>query len=87
MNTQKWEIMGRYRRMLRASGGRSADRTTIYHGEKANACLIAAAPDLLAACKAALARLDRLYDDGTGEHSPAYLQVKAAIAKAEGRAQ
>lgn len=55
--------------------------------DEANARLIAAAPDLLVACKAALVRLERLDDAGTGEHSPAYLQVQAATAKAEGRAQ
>lgn len=46
--------------------------------EWANARLIAAAPDLLAACKAALSTMDKL--------SPAHVQVRIAIAKAEGRA-
>lgn len=47
--------------------------------------LIAAAPDMLEACKLALHRLNDLLDDGTGEHSPAYNQIQAAIAKAEGQ--
>lgn len=43
--------------------------------------LIAAAPDLLAACKAALADCE---EDGY-ENSPLGLQLKAAIASAEGK--
>ena len=42
---------------------------------------------LLTVLQAALARLDRLDDAATGEHSPAYLQIKATIDKAEGRAE
>ena len=39
--------------------------------------------ELLAACEVAIHRLDRLDDAGSGGHSPAYLQIAAAIAKAE----
>lgn len=41
--------------------------------------------DLLEACRIALVRLDRLQDDGTGDHSPAYLRIHSILAKAEGR--
>lgn len=50
----------------------------------ANARLIAAAPDLLAACKAALPRLNaRRFD--TAAHDDIVTQLEAAIAKAESR--
>lgn len=58
---------------------------------KDNAALIAAAPDMLAACKASLAvhrDLMRYYDADTTEHlmaADAAVLLKAAIAKAEGR--
>jgi len=39
---------------------------------------------LLSACKAARYRLERLDDDASGEHSPAYIEVITAIAKADG---
>lgn len=48
--------------------------------DEANACLIAAAPELLEACKAYI----RYCDDGEGEIAPMYKTMKAAIAKAEG---
>jgi len=51
--------------------------------EKANARLIAAAPDLLAACRAAG---DAIFDTRLGKDELALLtQLGAAIAKAEGR--
>ena len=53
----------------------------------ANARLIAAAPDLLDACRCALADMEGLEVDG--EDSPAFLtiqELKAAIAKATGGA-
>lgn len=63
---------------------------------EANACLIAAAPDLLEACKAAWAELDNRYDVDVPEpgHSKEYpfngagelmRRLQAAIRKAEGR--
>lgn len=48
----------------------------------ANARLISAAPDLLAACRDMLAKIERMYpDDWTGTKALA----RAAIAKAEGK--
>lgn len=52
---------------------------------QANANLIAAAPDLLAACKAALEKITGTGQDGTlGHHpdNPVPAQLRAAIAKA-----
>ncbi len=60
--------------------GRSGVAT--YHDAEANARLIAAAPELLAALKAA--REFGLDDFKSGEQ-PIYEQMDAAIAKAEGR--
>ena len=57
---------------------------------QANGHLIAAAPDLLAACKAALqelATIDHACSLGMMETNPAVKQLRAAIAKAEGGAQ
>lgn len=48
----------------------------------ANACLIAAAPDLLAACKLAKERLDQVGMEWLGKGPD---PLEAAIAKAEGR--
>ena len=48
---------------------------------KANACLIAAAPELLAACKAALVGVCEAH----GFQAHILTQIQAAIAKAEGR--
>lgn len=48
----------------------------------ANARLIAAAPDLLAACKALL---PAGWDDGVMDHIPGIKLTRLAIAKAEGR--
>lgn len=50
-----------------------------------NARLIAAAPDLLEACKAAVAVLGKEYYDQPFEWRPVYPKLKAAIAKAEGQ--
>jgi hypothetical protein len=49
---------------------------------KADAALIVAAPDLLAALKALLP--DGWGDDDTMDHIPGVKQARAAIAKAEG---
>jgi len=49
-----------------------------WHEAAANACLIAAAPDLLSACQLALVRLD----DGTEVSQKIADHVRAAIAKA-----
>jgi hypothetical protein len=49
--------------------------------EKANASLIAAAPDLLAACRTAL---DSLHEDGTTDTQEALAVMRLAIAKATG---
>ena len=51
-----------------------------YAEEKANARLIAASPELLAACDAAIALLDTTTPSGR----KAYEMARAAIAKAEG---
>lgn len=52
---------------------------------KANAKLIAAAPDLLDACKSAIRRLDSILDDAVdGKPSENYKQILKAIKKAEG---
>ena len=56
----------------------------------ANARLIAAATDLLAACKAALQELgtiDHACSLGMMETNPAVKQLRAALAKAEGGAE
>lgn len=50
--------------------------------QRANARLIAAAPDLLAACKSALKSLDMI---AATHNSPLSQQIGEAIAKAEGR--
>lgn len=49
--------------------------------DEANAHLIAASPDLLAACKAARSLLSKL---GGKNHDPEFSELEAAIAKAEG---
>ena len=49
--------------------------------DTANAFLIAAAPDLLAACEALA---DRFYDLDLDTHEPCWVNAKAAIAKAKG---
>ena len=48
----------------------------------ANARLIAAAPDLLEACKQMLAALDQLHREGLREYHPIADDTRAAIAKA-----
>ncbi len=55
------------------------------HESKANACLIAAAPDLLAALKES--PHDAECHPSEGKHSERCLRARAAIAKAEGRAE
>jgi len=54
--------------------------------DKPDAALIAAAPDLLAACKAALSLVESLpYDPTDRQTLRINDQIEAAIAKAEGR--
>ena len=49
---------------------------------EANARLIAAAPELLEACKQMLAALDQLHREGLREYHPIADDTRAAIAKA-----
>lgn len=51
---------------------------------EANACLIAAAPDLLTALKSALSQLEN-YENAISGESFNDTQINSAIAKAEGR--
>jgi hypothetical protein len=53
--------------------------------EAANARLIAAAPDLLAACRAAEARYAAMWGVGGGKTGAERDQIRAAIAKATGQ--
>lgn len=64
--------------------------------QEANANLICASPDLLTACKAVLASLEKLASDGeiiwldpphvmSGVHESAIERLKNVIAQAEGR--
>lgn len=55
-----------------------------FRGEEANARLIAAAPDLLAALKAVLAQTG---DESMEEQDAVFASAAAAIAKAEGSAE
>jgi hypothetical protein len=82
-----WPFEGGFNGIIRAEGG-----YVIYRGPasfnalrgrspeeaKANAQLIAAAPDLLAACEHVVQLID------PGEWPDAYQELKAAIAKAKG---
>lgn len=63
--------------------GRSG--VTIYHDSEANARLIAAAPDLLAACRQALASLEWTGIGDVPSVRTVEREIRAAIAKAEGR--
>ena len=70
------------------TAGHSCNRTGRQEDQEANARLIAASPDLLAAAKAALDRLCDPYlgeDDGERQR-PEIAALEQAIAKAEGRA-
>jgi hypothetical protein len=53
-----------------------------YKGAEANACLIAAAPDLLKAVKGLL---DSLVGDEFADDIPSVAAARAVVAKAEGR--
>ena len=67
-------------------GGHSCNSETLREDQKANARLIAASPDLLAAAKAALDRLCDPYlgeDDGERQR-PEIAALEQAIAKVEG---
>ncbi len=76
------------------------DRDSLRHDvlvrNDANAKLISAAPDLLTACRAVLASLERIASDGeiiwldpphcmSGVHESAIERLKGVIAQAEGR--
>lgn len=80
-----WEVVPvprRSRQEIRAVDGPSIAEVYGYQDEDnvANAKLIAAAPDLLAACCDALAMLER---EGSGFTATAQHTLRAAIAKAE----
>lgn len=60
---------------MRSMGGKSGEHT-------ANAQLIEAAPDLLAACEEFVGKVEA----GKARSSKSYAQMKAAISKAKGRA-
>lgn len=51
---------------------------------EADACLISAAPDLLAACEKAIGSLDLANEDTTGKTYTLYVTLRDAIAKAKG---
>ena len=89
----KWQISGPYIRS-RISDDVSkriarfyADTKTMYVGEaEANANILAAAPDLLAACKGALALLEVNHEGWCiRTDGPEFVALRKAIAKAEGR--
>lgn len=68
----------------------SVDLANEQHDGQANARLIAAAPDLLAVCEAALRHLqpeveDEVYEEREGRASTLHDQLLTAIAKAKGR--
>ncbi len=67
---------------LTGDGGCRLEHAPAVAIQQANAALIAAAPDLLAASKALLDRLNDEYDEETNNACDA---LSAAIAKAEGR--
>jgi hypothetical protein len=86
------DMMGDYRGLIVCSFNEAhGSREHAYPEAEANARLIAAAPDLLAACKALCRRLEsnELVNrpDNPCNHydQPAYDEALAAIAKAEGR--
>lgn len=62
---------------------------TLYAPQKSDARLISAAPELLDACRCALADLEGIVDELPGDH-PAYLtiqELRAAITKATEESQ
>lgn len=77
-----WELTAAKKASHVFAGGKAVARVpAMSHDEAANARLIAAAPDLLAACNA----VSRAYDKQC-DWNAALSQMQAAIAKAEGRA-
>lgn len=65
----------------RMKQGADGEEIYDYDEQSANAILIAAAPELLEACKAFVAKVDR----GEARSSESYQQMKSAIEKAEGK--
>jgi hypothetical protein len=81
---------GQQSHVVYAADNYAIANATTYHGQhplhcaEANARLIAAAPELLAACEAALPELD-FVSDGLGEGFHTVVDgLRAAIAKAKG---
>ena len=86
-----WQIAnGEDRRVYLINHGRDAVGETVYTDTRnpANARLIAAAPDLLAALKGILREHDALQmaEGRTGDRWPSATRARAAIAKATGEA-
>ena len=86
-----WQIAnGEDRRVYLINHGRDAVGETVYTDTRnpADARLIAAAPDLLAALKGILREHDALQmaEGRTGDRWPAATRARAAIAKATGEA-
>lgn len=71
-----------------AEGGRDYSLATVVHGDpdelQANACLIAAAPALLAALERLAESELASMEEREYPHAEAYLQARAAIAAARG---
>ena len=83
-----WRLGGPYRLTVETGVGDVVAMISVYpHGRDANAALIAAAPDLIAACEMALAEIMALTgDDACGcNHTPPLCcacTLRAAIEKA-----
>ena len=75
------------RRTIATTGGEQSniDREQVDAENQANARLVAAAPELLVACKAALPLLIEKANDNDPAAGYMSLELEAAIAKAEGR--
>lgn len=85
-----WRVGGKEKRVIFAANGDVVARTAAYgeqsetpEAESGNAALIAAAPDLLGACKSALRALKDNLEPGCMD-ADAIAGLEAAIAKAEG---
>jgi hypothetical protein len=75
-----------YHQIAGAQGGRVCQVLPFEDEYKANARLIAAAPELLAAIHVLLRDYTAVHDIGDLEMQPAIYQARAAIAKATGEA-